>query len=46
METITERIANLETAIFLLECTDHWTTADYRRYSELNEELRRLKAQA
>jgi hypothetical protein len=46
METIAQQIANLETAIFLLECTDYWTTADYRRYSILNEELRRLKAQA
>lgn len=46
MENIAQQIEKLETAIFLLECTDHWTTADYKRYSELNAELRRLKAQA
>lgn len=41
-EELTE-IEKVEREIFILECKDHWNAEDWKRNTELNNELRKLK---
>lgn len=39
-------VEKVERAIFILECKDHWTSADWSEMSRLQSELRELKEAA
>lgn len=39
-------IEKVERAIFILECKDHWTPADWRESDRLESKLRELKEAA
>jgi hypothetical protein len=32
----------LELALFILECKDHWTDADWKEYHEIQENLKKI----
>ena len=40
-----ETLEKLEEKLFLLKMADHWDSEDYRYADELNEKIRKLKAE-